>query len=266
MKISKQKCLELGENYVIKYKCYPSAKKWNIKTAGCSRDRIYENWGSWDSFISELKILVPIVAKDIEYQPLYLQPKPETFSIEYYVSKYLEDIDIDNDLKNHIFVAVVKDKNLRQYIAEQLNISYCKTKKIVDNVFEKSATTVRFKTRVLNTFKVKNCYKCNKIYKLDYFDNNITRSDKKQSLCIFCKSEWINDNKSYYSAIKHNQKISKYFYSEILNIYNNCPPGNEVDHIIPLNGSNICGLHVPWNMQYLPWKENRKKSNKIEAR
>lgn len=51
---------------------------------------------------------------------------------------------------------------------------------------------------------------------------------------------------------------------EIERIYVECPPGMEVDHIVPIAGKNVCGLHVEYNLQYLTKSENSRKGAKHE--
>lgn len=84
------------------------------------------------------------------------------------------------------------------------------------------------------------------------------------------------NNKGYYKekSARRSRNLDKasignYGKNEVVKIYSECPLGFEVDHIVPIKGYDffegdrvqvVCGLHVPWNLQYLPSENNRKKS------
>lgn len=50
---------------------------------------------------------------------------------------------------------------------------------------------------------------------------------------------------------------------QILDIYAACPDGWQVDHVVPLRGELVCGLHVPWNLRAIPARLNSMKNNKL---
>ena len=58
---------------------------------------------------------------------------------------------------------------------------------------------------------------------------------------------------------------------EMESIYNYCSAlrsaglDYHVDHIVPLRGDNVSGLHVPWNLQVITGSENMSKGNRFNG-
>jgi hypothetical protein len=101
------------------------------------------------------------------------------------------------------------------------------------------------------------------------------RDNKEQHW--FLRQVWISNNKEKHllSNRIHTAKrraaqlkatpiwLTQEHLDMITKIYTDCPKGFEVDHIIPLLGKEVRGLHVPWNLQAIPMPENRAKNNKV---
>lgn len=84
------------------------------------------------------------------------------------------------------------------------------------------------------------------------------------------KAKWRKNNLEHVNSLSAKRRASKLLalpswarLKKIKEFYINCPKGMVVDHTIPLQGKDICGLHVENNLQYLTPLQNSEKSNKF---
>lgn len=78
------------------------------------------------------------------------------------------------------------------------------------------------------------------------------------------KRRWNARNQAKF-AVYRAQRLKRYVawadFEAISKFYADCPERHHVDHIVPLKGKHVSGLHVLENLQYLPASENISKGN-----
>jgi hypothetical protein len=106
--------------------------------------------------------------------------------------------------------------------------------------------------------------------------NKLTLRERKRLGAL----KWRHNNPHLAAAMQQKQRstrskrvpkwLNSLHYEEISKIYfKACQKSkqtgikHQVDHIVPLRGKNVSGLHVPWNLQVIPALDNARKGNKF---
>lgn len=86
------------------------------------------------------------------------------------------------------------------------------------------------------------------------------------------KRYYLKNKKARLALVKERefrkiQRIPKWAdLKAIKQVYDTCPPGYHVDHIVPLRGKNVSGLHVHYNLQHIKAEDNLRKGNRWQAK
>lgn len=133
---------------------------------------------------------------------------------------------------------------------------------------EKGRSQVKICSYLLHKYGYKYCAKCNSVKEIEYFSANKSTRTGLASYCKACQAEVelpyaANKTAKYRASKLHRTPVwlSKEELDQIAIFYANCPEGYEVDHILPLQGKLVSGLHVLSNLQYLTKADNAIKNN-----
>jgi hypothetical protein len=105
----------------------------------------------------------------------------------------------------------------------------------------------------LNADKIAETHKA---YQLANPDKCNALKAKRRARKLCATPKWLTPE-------QHKQILA--FYTEAKRLEQETGVRYHVDHIVPLQGGDVCGLHVPWNLQVLTATENIRKSNKCQT-
>ena len=117
--------------------------------------------------------------------------------------------------------------------------------------------------RLRSAARVKEKYTTDPEYKKKHDARNITNKSKRYNKDEEYRNKLIVKKTERQRQMQF-RKFGGIFDDQIQKIYNEARDrGLTVDHIVPLNGETVSGLHVPWNMQLLTKSENSSKGNRL---
>lgn len=116
-------------------------------------------------------------------------------------------------------------------------------------------------------------------WKAHYYADPEKHKERVKEYYVNNKATKLEYNKAYYYAnpdvyaqhrvkrqLRELEAVANWADLEEINeIYINCPKGYHVDHIIPLQGKLVSGLHTENNLQYLTASDNLHKSNIFDS-
>jgi 5-methylcytosine-specific restriction endonuclease McrA len=95
------------------------------------------------------------------------------------------------------------------------------------------------------------CKRCKNVeYKRRHIGRVIEQTSARKRHVKRATPPWVDRN------------LIRPFYQEAARLTAQRGISHHVDHIIPLRGDDVSGLHVPWNLQVIPWTENLRKGKK----
>jgi len=152
-------------------------------------------------------------------------------------------------------------------VAKELGISSTTLSKYNKELFPSKPNRGRLLNWILAQNDKKYCPSCENILNKTEFRRNTYNSDDLNGHCKTCHSASTAKTQparqALYNAAKADRTPSWANLQAIKEFYEKCPLGYQVDHILPLRGKYVSGLHVLQNLQYLTATENQIKSNKF---